>query len=261
MRTLLIQDIHLDSDALHQWLLWYEGQVDEVVFLGDFMDSTTHKLGDVRSAQSICRQVNRVLDKRGNTKIMASNHDLQYWFDAMPKCGGYDPALQDVMRNLLPLHELQGMLMLGFETQNWLISHAGWKDNELSVLQDVNLGMQRLTEQALTALSMGIVQPILHYGKDRGGTAAFGGPVTCDWASLPLSEHFNQVVGHTFGALPKTRGQHSFTHKCNVCIDTGFDQVYWIEDGTLKTKRHDVKNPKLKDNAWVIFKSGGLPWV
>jgi hypothetical protein len=262
MRTLLIPDIHLRSEALMQWLLWYEGQVDEVVFFGDFMDNYENPLGNTIAAQSICRQVSRVLDKRGNTKILASNHDMQYWFEAMPKCGGYDPAAKEVMRKLLPLKDLEGMLLLGFETQNWLLSHAGWRDEELVPLQDVNMGMIKLTDRTFTALDMYIIPELVQYGKDRGGRAEHGGPVTRDWQNLPLSSHFNQIVGHTFGPHPKIRGQNSVTHKANVCIDTGFDQIYWLQDGTLMTKRHNLSKVKLAEDAMIVFKgSNNLPWV
>jgi hypothetical protein len=247
--------------------MWYAPQCDEVVFLGDLFNTPDHHMSmeEYRTnTVAVCNQMRNFLGRTPNAKIMASEHDMMYWFSHMPKCGGYSKVAQHIIDSALPRTMVERHLWLGYECQGWLLSHAGWIDKDLAPIKDINVAMKTITDRTLKALDTLILPELCNYGQDLGGPNIHGGPLTRTWAKLPVSEHFNQIVGHTPTSAPllKSSTSGNLAKNVNICLDCGFSQLFWLENGSLMTKHHNKQLPKLTDGAITVRKPIlGPPWM
>lgn len=235
---LIIPDIHQDSYFLQAALDAHTLQNgDEVIFLGDLLDSRCEATKSEDALRSVFRQIEELRNRRGiQTTLLWGNHDWKYWGfrERFPK----DPEIPSPIeiarlaeddlsiRTLAVLMEeedenfmpqkapirLFESAQLAAARHGWLITHAGvdhayWP----AKAADLHDGVERLNK-AFRAQSPKpphqVNVGLASVGKIRGGDATIGGPLWQDWdAEFTDNLPFPQLVGHTAGSAARRKGK------------------------------------------------------
>ena len=190
-KILIVPDVHGRT-------FWHQAkelvdQVDQIVFLGDYLDPYPH---EGISFNEAFEEFNEILEFKKEyhdiVTLLVGNHDMHYIIDEFMNCSRRNMEMQG------QLHELYNsnldLFKLIHTESDWLFSHAGvyknWMDKYELTLDDLNL--QTFLNSHWPAL-----EDLSWY---RGGDNSVG---SCIWADIResvdygLIPNYKQVVGHT----------------------------------------------------------------
>lgn len=198
IKILAVGDLHGKSC----WKAIDFGQYDKIVFLGDYVDSTSHDDGEILSnfkdviKMKACHPEKYVL--------LLGNHDIQYLYYPEYRCSGFRPSMQATLTALF--NQYLHLFQVAYQTHNYLFTHAGlsrpWYDRFINLEEKIPLKEARKGSSLahrLNALSQTWHRGLLfEVGIIRGGSKEFGGITWADKEELrnyPL-EGYHQIVGH-----------------------------------------------------------------
>ena len=198
IKILAVGDLHGKSC----WQVIDFSQYDKVVFMGDYVDSTSH------SDDEILENLKEVIGAKElfpeKVVLLLGNHDIQYLFYPDYRCSGFRRSMQLSLTELFSrqIHLFQ----IAYQINNYLFTHAGlsgpWHNRLMALVEKIPLKEMRETSTLaalLNALNQTWHRGLLHeVGTIRGGSKEFGGVTWADKEELrnyPL-EGFHQIVGH-----------------------------------------------------------------
>lgn len=237
MTWLIVPDIHEQIEKLQNTVLKrFESEVDNVVFLGDYMDTFKGLTDETKQT------IHWLADNIDNPKytFLWGNHDLHYAFpfDGVI-CSGFHPTKLRMFRETLTdnLHFKKIKLHTWVGTpgssedhnSEWLCSHAGVHPYTIHpVLGYDKSALVEIAENAMYKLRYTQqVDPFLAPGVSRGGYARVGGITWMDWNELVPIEGLNQIVGHSNGKKVRKKDTAGSS---NYCIDTHLNHVIMMDD-------------------------------
>lgn len=190
-KILIVPDVH--GRAFWHRAMELVDQVDQIVFLGDYLDPYSH---EGISFDLALEEFNKILEFKKEypdlITLLVGNHDMHYIIKDFMDCSRRNTDMLD------QLHELYNSNLDLFDLihieDDWLFSHAGvykgWMDKYEFTLEDLNLKTFLGSHwPALEDLSM-----------YRGGYNFVG---SCIWADIresvknELFPGYKQIVGHT----------------------------------------------------------------
>lgn len=216
MKIITIGDLHGSPD----WKSIDPGAWDTMVFVGDYVDSSTYTDNEtIDNLKEVIALKKALPDK---VVLLWGNHDLAYFFGGHSRhyCTGFRHLLLPVFYNLFTSN--RECFQAAFQHENYLWTHAGvnksWFESNVRkeiLTKDMNLAgtLNRLFDQHY--------EPLFDISLYRGGHNTHGGIFwshNSETLSDPLSG-YHQVIGHT-----RTTGiqKHSFDSVENTsvtCVD------------------------------------------
>lgn len=190
-KILIVPDVH--GRAFWHRALELVAQVDQIVFLGDYLDPYSH---EGISFDLALEEFNKILEFKKEypdlITLLIGNHDMHYIIKDFMDCSRRNTDMLDQLHKLYNSN-LDLFNLIHIE-DDWLFSHAGvykgWMDKYEFTLDDLNLKTFLGSHwPALEDLSM-----------YRGGYNFVG---SCVWADIresvknELFPGYKQVVGHT----------------------------------------------------------------
>lgn len=190
-KILIVPDVH--GRAFWHRALELVDQVDQIVFLGDYLDPYSH---EGISFDLALEEFNKILEFKKEypdlITLLVGNHDMHYIIEDFMDCSRRNTDMLDQLHKLYNSN-LDLFNLIHIE-DDWLFSHAGvykgWMDKYEFTLEDLNLKTFLGSHwPALEDLSM-----------YRGGYNFVG---SCVWADIresvknELFPGYKQVVGHT----------------------------------------------------------------
>jgi len=241
--TLLIFDIHQDTNWIQRILEKEDGNFTHLLLGGDYFDAKSDRAGSIAD---ICALLLELEDKYGDDMtLLWGNHDIHY-LETIPTMrrhqnprhqrykipGDYSNSKAKKLSKLLPRRLLdKGRLFT--KISGHLISHAGiaakfWPsaDSAEASIETLN----RLSHEAMLKLPYE-ANPLLLPGKTRGGDQATGG---LTW--LDFDEEFEdalqlpQIFGHT-PSFAETIISRARRKGNSWCLD-GAQTIYGILDAS-----------------------------
>lgn len=190
-KILIVPDVH--GRAFWHRAMELVDQVDQIVFLGDYLDPYSH---EGISFDLALEEFNKILEFKKEypelVTLLVGNHDMHYIIEDFMDCSRRNTAMLDQLHKLYNSNlDLFNLIRI---EDDWLFSHAGvykgWMDKYEFTLEDLNLKTFLSSHwPALEDLSM-----------YRGGYNFVG---SCVWADIresvknELFPGYKQVVGHT----------------------------------------------------------------
>lgn len=190
-KILIVPDVH--GRAFWHRALELVDQVDQIVFLGDYLDPYSH---EGISFDLALEEFNKILEFKKEypdlITLLVGNHDMHYIIKDFMDCSRRNTDMLDQLHKLYNSNlDLFNLIHI---KDNWLFSHAGvykgWMDKYEFTLEDLNLKTFLGSHwPALEDLSM-----------YRGGYNFVG---SCIWADIresvknELFPGYKQIVGHT----------------------------------------------------------------
>lgn len=190
-KILIVPDVH--GRAFWHRALELVDQVDQIVFLGDYLDPYSH---EGISFDLALEEFNKILEFKKEypdlITLLVGNHDMHYIIKDFMDCSRRNTDMLDQLHKLYNSN-LDLFNLIHIE-DDWLFSHAGvykgWMDKYEFTLEDLNLKTFLGSHwPALEDLSM-----------YRGGYNYVG---SCIWADIresvknELFPGYKQIVGHT----------------------------------------------------------------
>lgn len=190
-KILIVPDVH--GRAFWHRAMELVDQVDQIVFLGDYLDPYSH---EGISFDLALEEFNKILEFKKEypdlITLLVGNHDMHYIIKDFMDCSRRNTDMLD------QLHELYNSNLDLFDLihieDDWLFSHAGvykgWMDKYEFTLEDLNL-------KTFLGSHWPALEDLSWY---RGGCNPVG---SCIWADIREStKHevfpgYKQVVGHT----------------------------------------------------------------
>lgn len=190
-KILIVPDVH--GRAFWHRAMELVDQVDQIVFLGDYLDPYSH---EGISFDLALEEFNKILEFKKEypdlITLLVGNHDMHYIIEDFMDCSRRNTAILD------QLHELYNSNLDLFNLihieNDWLFSHAGvykgWMDKYEFTLEDLNL-------KTFLGSHWPALEDLSFY---RGGYNSVG---SCIWADIresvknELFPEYKQVVGHT----------------------------------------------------------------
>lgn len=190
-KILIVPDVH--GRAFWHRAMELVDQVDQIVFLGDYLDPYSH---EGISFDLALEEFNKILEFKKEypdlITLLVGNHDMHYIIEDFMDCSRRNTDMLD------QLHELYNSNLDLFDLihieDDWLFSHAGvykgWMDKYEFTLEDLNL-------KTFLGSHWPALEDLSWY---RGGCNPVG---SCIWADIREStKHevfpgYKQVVGHT----------------------------------------------------------------
>jgi hypothetical protein len=190
-KILIVPDVH--GRAFWHRAMELVDQVDQIVFLGDYLDPYSH---EGISFDLALEEFNKILEFKKEypdlITLLVGNHDMHYIIKDFMDCSRRNTDMLD------QLHELYNSNLDLFNLihieDDWIFSHAGvykgWMDKYEFTLEDLNL-------KTFLGSHWPALEDLSWY---RGGYNSVG---SCVWADLresvknELFPGYKQVVGHT----------------------------------------------------------------
>lgn len=190
-KILIVPDVH--GRAFWHRAMELVDQVDQIVFLGDYLDPYSH---EGISFDLALEEFNKILEFKKEypdlITLLVGNHDMHYIIEDFMDCSRRNTEMLD------QLHELYNSNLDLFNLihieDDWLFSHAGvykgWMDKYEFTLEDLNL-------KTFLGSHWPALEDLSFY---RGGYNSVG---SCVWADIresvknELFSEYKQVVGHT----------------------------------------------------------------
>lgn len=190
-KILVIPDVH-GRPFWHQARELVD-QVDQIVFLGDYLDPYSHEgISFAVAFEEFAQILKFKKDNPDKVTLLVGNHDMHYLINDFMDCSRRNVGMQEHLNQLyntnLDLFELIHVV------DNWIFSHAGvykeWMDKYEFQLEDLKLS-------TFIKAHWPSLEDLSWY---RGGYNPVG---SCVWADIRESvKHevfpgYRQVVGHT----------------------------------------------------------------
>lgn len=200
MKYRFVGDIHGQIDVMR---LALDCDADRVIFCGDLVDSWRRSY----EHQYECLDLALELAGQGRVDVTWANHEWSY-LDPRMQCSGWNWQTQEYIleRKAEILKKFKPFVYVA----GYLVTHAGltkplWDKHNLSLDN---------FEAVITQWSEDVSSPFFQIGRYRGGHAAYGGPLWCDFnAEFDPIPELPQIFGHTRGNGLRTKGNA-------WCIDT-----------------------------------------
>lgn len=190
-KILIVPDVH--GRAFWHRALELVDQVDQIVFLGDYLDPYSH---EGISFDLALEEFNKILEFKKEypdlITLLVGNHDMHYIIKDFMDCSRRNTDMLDQLHKLYNSN-LDLFNLIHIE-DDWLFSHAGvykgWMDKYEFTLEDLNL-------KTFLGSHWPALEDLSWY---RGGYNSVG---SCVWADLresvknELFPGYKQVVGHT----------------------------------------------------------------
>lgn len=191
-KILVVPDVH--GRAFWHRAMELVDQVDQIVFLGDYLDPYSY---EGISFDLALEEFHKILEFKEEypelVTLLVGNHDFHYLIKDFMDCSRRNYAKLDEL-NKLYNDNLDKFALIHIDPDGWLFSHAGiykeWMDKYEFTLEDLNL--KTFLESYEIAL-----EDLSWY---RGGYNPVG---SCVWADLreslkhKLISGYKQIVGHT----------------------------------------------------------------
>ena len=221
-KILIVPDVH--GRAFWHRAMELVDQVDQIVFLGDYLDPYSH---EGISFDLALEEFNKILEFKKEypelVTLLVGNHDMHYIIKDFMDCSRRNTDMLDQLHTLYNSN-LDLFNLIHIE-DDWLFSHAGvykgWMDKYEFTLEDLNLKTFLGSHwPALEDLSM-----------YRGGYNYVG---SCVWADIresvknALFPGYKQVVGHTqLNDKPYIKDNIACVdvRRCFI-LDTSTDDIY-----------------------------------
>lgn len=190
-KILIVPDVH--GRAFWHRAMELVDQVDQIVFLGDYLDPYSH---EGISFDLALEEFNKILEFKKEypdlVTLLVGNHDMHYIIKDFMDCSRRNVAMLDQLYELY--NSNLGLFDLIHIEDDWLFSHAGvykdWMDKYEFTLEDLNL-------KTFLGSHWPALEDLSWY---RGGYNFVG---SCIWADIresakeELFPGYKQVVGHT----------------------------------------------------------------
>ena len=190
-KILIVPDVH--GRAFWHRALELVDQVDQIVFLGDYLDPYSH---EGISFDLALEEFNKILEFKKEypdlITLLVGNHDMHYIIKDFMDCSRRNTDMLDQLHKLYNSN-LDLFNLIHIE-DDWLFSHAGvykgWMDKYEFTLEDLNL-------KTFLGFHWPALEDLSMY---RGGYNYVG---SCIWADIresvknELFPGYKQVVGHT----------------------------------------------------------------
>jgi hypothetical protein len=190
-KILIVPDVH--GRAFWHRALELVDQVDQIVFLGDYLDPYSH---EGISFDLALEEFNKILEFKKEypdlITLLVGNHDMHYIIKDFMDCSRRNTDMLDQLHKLYNSN-LDLFNLIHIE-DDWLFSHGGvykgWMDKYEFTLEDLNL-------KTFLGSHWPALEDLSWY---RGGYNSVG---SCVWADLresvknELFPGYKQVVGHT----------------------------------------------------------------
>ena len=190
-KILIVPDVH--GRAFWHRAMELVDQVDQIVFLGDYLDPYSH---EGISFDLALEEFNKILEFKKEypdlITLLVGNHDMHYIIEDFMDCSRRNTAMLDQLHKLYNSN-LDLFNLIHIE-DDWLFSHAGvykgWMDKYEFTLEDLNL-------KTFLGSHWHALEDLSFY---RGGYNSVG---SCVWADIresvknELFPEYKQVVGHT----------------------------------------------------------------
>lgn len=193
MRIACIGDLH----GVDRWKEVKEMEVDEVVFVGDYVDS--HDLDDSAIFQNLQEVLAFKREANEKVTLLLGNHDVHYLYHPNFRATGFRNSMQQMLTQLF--QENQSLFQVAYAIDSYLITHAGvsksWVSQHIGAPYDAKSLAEALNRMQFDGDSL---QQLAEIGVARGGRASYGGPFWCDFHRelfLDPILGIHQVVGHT----------------------------------------------------------------
>lgn len=191
-KILIVPDVH--GRAFWHRALELVDQVDQIVFLGDYLDPYSH---EGISFDLALEEFHKILEFKEEypelVTLLVGNHDFNYLIKDFMDCSRRNYAKLDELNELYN-DNLDKFALIHIDLDGWLFSHAGiykeWMDKYEFTIQDLNL-------KTFLGSHWPALEDLSWY---RGGYNPVG---SCIWADLresvknELFPGYKQVVGHT----------------------------------------------------------------
>lgn len=191
-KILIVPDVH--GRAFWHRALELVDQVDQIVFLGDYLDPYSH---EGISFDLALEEFNKILEFKKEypdlITLLVGNHDMHYIIKDFMDCSRRNTDMLDQLHKLYNSN-LDLFNLIHIEDDDWLFSHAGvykgWMDKYEFTLEDLNL-------KTFLGSHWPALEDLSWY---RGGYNFVG---SCIWADIresakeELFPGYKQVVGHT----------------------------------------------------------------
>ena len=190
-KILIVPDVH--GRAFWHRAMELVDQVDQIVFLGDYLDPYSH---EGISFDLALEEFNKILEFKKEypdlITLLVGNHDMHYIIEDFMDCSRRNTDMLDQLHKLYNSN-LDLFNLIHIE-DDWMFSHAGvykgWMDKYEFTLEDLNL-------KTFLGSHWPALEDLSWY---RGGYNSVG---SCVWADLresvknELLPEYKQVVGHT----------------------------------------------------------------
>ena len=190
-KILIVPDVH--GRAFWHRAMELVDQVDQIVFLGDYLDPYSH---EGISFDLALEEFNKILEFKKEypdlITLLVGNHDMHYIIEDFMDCSRRNTDILDQLHKLYNSN-LDLFNLIHIE-DDWLFSHAGvykgWMDKYEFTLEDLNL-------KTFLGSHWPALEDLSFY---RGGYNSVG---SCVWADIresvknELFPEYKQVVGHT----------------------------------------------------------------
>lgn len=196
MKTIVIGDIH----GLGVWkdILSIEGDFDEVIFIGDYVDSF-----DIHASTQITNLLDIIQFKTDNpdkVKLLIGNHDYSYWPGGQ-MCSGFQGTMHTVYDYLYEKYQDKFQLTYFDKAENIMYSHAGITKTFRDSFGASQLSGKDLSEYLNDVFELEPEKFKFNYiDKSQCGNHIAQG---CLWIRPPAlaEDHIDglQIVGHTHG--------------------------------------------------------------
>ena len=250
--TLIIPDIHNDFVGAETIIRHLAGRYNKIVFLGDYFDD----FGDTPEiAGRVAKWIQWSIEQP--TRIhLVGNHDLSYLCpSSFTFCPGFNHEKMRAAAHLLNQIP-RDKLFAAYETQGWLLSHAGFCPCFAGNSTTTTVDLAEWANGILRQLFAGGRPWLFKAGAARGGPEPVGGVTWCDWdQEFEPTPGLHQIVGHTpnrnvriasieapGGSITRrqlaladgegkviSRGESAST---NVCLDTHLRHVALLVGGS-----------------------------
>lgn len=190
-KILIVPDVH--GRAFWHRAMELVDQVDQIVFLGDYLDPYSH---EGISFDLALEEFNKILEFKKEypdlITLLVGNHDMHYIIEDFMDCSRRNTDMLDQLHKLYNSN-LDLFNLIHIE-DDWLFSHAGvykgWMDKYEFTLEDLNL-------KTFLGSHWPALEDLSFY---RGGYNSVG---SCVWADIresvknELFPEYKQIVGHT----------------------------------------------------------------
>jgi len=212
---------------------------DEIIFVGDFLDSFT------RSQEDQMECLNLVLSATNATALLG-NHEASYLYDQ--RCSGYNQTMANIV-NAYGRTRLASTLLdhVWLEYEHYypiVITHAGvtadWFDIE----------PRRITEHDVRNwLYSAPVEDRYGVGYARGGNMPVGGHLWCDWwREFEPIPAVRQIVGHSnyrphgaYGGIVSKGDNYNID-----CLGRINEYMFIKDDGLMEVRSLDLEQEMIR---------------
>ncbi len=197
MRIACVGDVH----GSRRWEEVKNLSVDHIVFVGDLVDS---KVYDNEQVMSVFEDILEFkVNNETRVKLLLGNHDVQYLYFPDYRCSGFRSDVQASLTQEYRSHRT--FFDLGASFGPYLFSHAGISATWLKEFQLFNRFSNMDNHGIVKTLNSWLrngehLEQLFVAGRARGGSAAHGGPIWCDYFLELIHDpllRVNQVFGHT----------------------------------------------------------------